>query len=186
MGEPMTLPKRYAYLAAPDAPRLIREGIATLGTLEAPGKKNNPQILAWAKEIGVDTVYTADSIPWCGLWMAVIAKRSGQSVVKAPLWALSWATFGQHVKEAPAHKVPALGDILTFTRNGGGHVGLYVGEDKTAYHVLGGNQSDAVTITRILKTRFYSARRPVWRVSQPASVRPVTVGASGPISTNEA
>ena len=35
-----------------------------------------------------------------------------------------------------------LGDILTFKRNGGGHVGLYVGEDKDCYHVLGGNQGN--------------------------------------------
>lgn len=184
----MELPKRYAYLTASDMPRLIQEGLKTYGTVEAPGAKNNPTIMAWAKEVGesVAKVYTADSIPWCGLWMAVIATRAKWPVVKSPLWALSWATFGEHVSKQDKPHAPALGDILTFTRNGGGHVGLYVGEDATHFHVLGGNQSNAVTITRIAKTRLYTARRPKWRTKQPSSVKVVKVGATGPVSTNEA
>lgn len=39
-------------------------------------------------------VYKADSIPWCGLFMAVVAKRAGKEVPKHPLWALSWSAFG--------------------------------------------------------------------------------------------
>jgi len=35
-----------------------------------------------------------------------------------------------------------------------GHVGFYAGEDATHYHVLGGNQSDSISITRIRKTRL--------------------------------
>lgn len=183
----MSLPKRYSYLEAADVPRLIKEGLKTYGTVEAPGNRNNPIILGWAKEVGepISRTYTADSIPWCGLWMAVVAKRAGWPVVKSPLWALSWATFGEHVSKGEKPHAPALGDILTFTRNGGGHVCLYVGEDATHFHVLGGNQSNAVTITRIAKTRFYTARRPIWRTKQPASVCVVKVGATGPVSTNE-
>jgi hypothetical protein len=41
--------------------------------------------------------------------------------------------------------------VLVFERPGGGHVGYYFGEDATAYHVLGGNQGDAVTIARIAR-----------------------------------
>jgi uncharacterized protein (TIGR02594 family) len=111
--------------------------------------------------------------------MAVIAKRAGKDVPKSPLWALSWATFGK-----PANR-PMLGDVLTFKRNGGGHVSLYVGEDSSGYHCLGGNQSDAVTITRIAKSRLHSARRPIYNV-QPANVRSVTLASTGAISTNEA
>lgn len=182
----MSLAKKYAYLGAPDAPRVIREAVALLGTLETPGSRNNPTILAWAEEVGVSDLYTADSIPWCGLFAALVVKRANFEVVKSPLWALSWARFGQAISEAPEPRVPSLGDVLTFKRNGGGHVGFYVGQDATAYHVLGGNQSDAVTITRIAKARLHMARRPLWRVSQPASVRPISVGASGALSKNEA
>ena len=76
--------------------------------------------------------------------------------------------------------------MLVFSRaKGGGHVGLYVGQDETAFHVLGGNQSDAVSITRIARTRCIAIRRPIYQV-QPASVAPVHLAASGVISTNEA
>ncbi len=175
------LPARYAWLAREPSPKMLVEALKLFGTMEASGKANNPVILAWAKEIGgeVADAYLADSIPWCGLFMAVVAKRAGKEVPKHPLWALSWSAFGA---KPPT---PALGDVLVFTRNGGGHVGLYVGEDGVAFHVLGGNQSDRVCITRIAKARLYAVRRPLYRV-QPANVRRVVLASTGTLSTNEA
>jgi cell wall-associated NlpC family hydrolase len=78
-----------------------------------------------------------------------------------------------------------LGDILTFKRNGGGHVGIYAGEDATHYHVLGGNQNNSVSVTRIAKSRLHQARRTAWKVAQPANVRKVFLEAKGTITTNE-
>lgn len=179
------IPKQYDYLLSPQMPRMIQEALKTYGTLESPGNINNPTILGWAKEVGVNKFYTADSIPWCGLWMAVIAQRSGWTPPKSPLWALSWSNFGEYIKESPEPHAPSIGDVLVFTRNGGGHVGLYVADDDTAFRVLGGNQSDSVCITRIAKSRLYTARRPKWRIQQPPSVKPVKMDANGKISTNE-
>ena len=183
----VALPSKYSYVGAADAPSLIKAAVPLYGTLETPGSGNNKVILGWAKEVekalGVAHLgYTADSIPWCGLFVGVVATRAGwaDQMPKIPLWAQSWLEFG-----AKADK-PSFGDILVFGRDGGGHVGFYVGEDAGYYHVLGGNQSDAVTITRIAKSRLLGARRPKWRVAQPASVRKITLGASGPVSTNEA
>jgi cell wall-associated NlpC family hydrolase len=79
-----------------------------------------------------------------------------------------------------------LGDILTFKRDGGGHVGLYVGEDDRYYHVLGGNQTNSVSVSRIAKSRLYKARRTAWKVRQPANVRKVFLEPKGTITTNEA
>lgn len=175
------LPSRYAWLAREPGPKMIVEALKLYGTMETPGSKNNPIIVAWAKEVGAEVadVYKADSIPWCGLFMAVVAKRGGKEIPKHPLWALSWSSFGA---KAPT---PALGDVLVFVRKGGGHVGLYVGEDKTAFHVLGGNQSDRVCITRVARSRLYAARRPVYRI-QPANVRPIHLEATRALSLNEA
>jgi uncharacterized protein (TIGR02594 family) len=125
-------------------------------------------------------VYVADEIPWCGLVQAVICKRSDKPIVKDPLWALNWAKWEDEVQE------PMLGDTCTFKRPGGGHVGLYVGEDKTAYHILGGNQSNAYNIARIEKVRLFKARRPKWAIAQPVNVRKIFLSASGALSTNEA
>lgn len=174
------LPAQYAWLSKEDGPKMLVEALKLFGTLEAPGAKDNPVILAWAAQLGLSKTYSHDSIPWCGLFMGIVAKRAGKVIPDSLLWALSWADFG---KEATGGAM--LGDALTFKRNGGGHVALYVGEDATAYHCLGGNQSDKVCITRIAKSRLYRARRPIYAV-QPANVRKVKLASTGKLSTNEA
>ena len=95
------------------------------------------------------------------------------------VWALNWKAFGRGINQ------PILGCTLVFIRSGGGHVGMYIAEDKTAYHCLGGNTSDKVTIARIDKKRLYRARRPHYNV-QPASVKPYILEATGAVSRNEA
>jgi uncharacterized protein (TIGR02594 family) len=174
------LPKQYHDLATYRAPRMLIAGLATYGTQEIVGAASNPIILSWAYEVGVDDVYTNDDIAWCGLWMAVVAKRSAWVPVPNPLWARNWLRFGQ-----PA-SVAMLGDILVFNRpGGGGHVGVYVGEDTVAYHVLGGNQQNTVNITRIRKNRLLGVRRPKWRSKQPDEVKQIFRTAAGIISVNE-
>lgn len=177
----MALPNQYKWLEKEGAPKMLVEALKEYGTLESPGTANNPKIIKWADEVGgkVEDVYKADSIPWCGLFMAVIAKRAGKDIPKDPLWALNWGTFGVRVDK------PMLGDTLVFTREGGGHVGIYVGEDDQAYHVLGGNTSDSVKIARISKSRLYTARRPIYSIGQPANVRRVFLAANGTLSQNE-
>lgn len=169
----------YAWLSAEPGPRMLVEGLRLYGTVETPGQGSTSTILEWAREVGLGRVYTADAIPWCGLWMAVVAARSGKRLPAKPLWALSWAQWGEDGGQ------PELGDVLVFVRPGGGHVGLYVGEDATAYHVLGGNQRDAVSIARVAKSRLYACRA-YYAVGRPANVRPIVLTASGALSTDEA
>lgn len=179
------IPKQYEWILKEQGPRMILEALKEFGTIEKPGTANNAKIIAWASEVGgtVANVYKADSIPWCGLFMAVIAQRAGKIIPKDPLWALNWGNFGHHVDSAE------FGDILVFVRKTAsgataGHVALYVGEDSTSYHCLGGNQGDAVSFTRMAKNRLYTIRRPDYNV-QPAQVRKIVLAANGKISTNE-
>lgn len=175
------LPPKYAWLAGVHAPpRLLTEAVALLGVAERAGPQHNPQIMGWAREVGLEATYTADEIPWCGLFMAVVAQRAGWPVVASPLWARSWARWEAGSPE------PGLGDVLVFERGSGGHVGLYVAHDEQAYHVIGGNQGDSVSIVRIARGRLLAARRPRWRIAQPAGVRPYRLTAAGTLSTNEA
>lgn len=180
----MAYPKGYEWLGTVGPlPKIVQEALALHGTLEAPGAANNPVIVKWAAEVGKDiaAAYGADSIPWCGLFAAVVVKRAGKPVIAGPLWAKNWAKFGQKADK------PSLGDVLVFQRaGGGGHVGFYIAEDSSAYHVLGGNQADKVSIARIAKSRCIAARRPVWAVAQPGSVKPYYLKANGALSTNEA
>ncbi len=174
-------PNHYRWLdGLSPLPRMIVEARKLLGTIETPGAKDNSIIMAWAHEIGgsVEKLYTADSVAWCGLFMAMVARRAGKAAPADPLWALNWRNFGTPVGQ------PGLGDVLVFMREQGGHVALYVGEDSTAYHVIGGNQSDQVCFTRIDKLRMRAARRPAYTVI-PATVKPYILKAEGAISTNE-
>lgn len=172
---------KYSYLYNAVSPVVINEGMALYGTKEIAGKLHNPAILAWAKALGLQKVYTSDETAWCGLYTAYVVKRAGFEPVKDPLWAANWKKFGTE------QKLAMLGDILVFTRpGGGGHVGFYVGEDKTCYHVLGGNQNNSVNITRILKTRCIAIRRCPWKVAQPEAVKQIFLDGSGAVSTNEA
>jgi uncharacterized protein (TIGR02594 family) len=173
------IPAKYAWLGNLELPRMVAEGLKLYGTLEVPGAADNPTIIAWAKETGLSNVYKHDATAWCGLYLAVVAKRAGKPVVQGPLWALNWSKFG--VLKTP----PGLGDVLCFKRPGGGHVGIYIAEDPTAYHVLGGNQGDKVSIIRVEKARCVAHRRPIY-TNQPASVKPYHVAATGALSTNEA
>lgn len=176
----MDLPKPYRWLENEKGPRMLIEGLCLFGTLEAPGDENNPVILSWAKETGLKSVYSEDATPWCSLYIAVCAVRAKWEIPTFALRALSWVTWGN------PSDVPMLGDVLCFKRKAGGHVGMYIGEDSQCFHVLGGNQHDAVNIMRIEKARLVAARRANWKYSQPPNVRPVMLRPTGLISTDEA
>ena len=158
---------------------MVLEALSYYGLHEAPGGANNPVIMAWARELSL-TSYHGDDTPWCGLFMAKIARDAGKVYPEAPLWARNWLTFGL------SSPMPMLGDVLVFQRpGGGGHVGIYVCEDADAYHVLGGNEGDAVNIVRMAKARLLAARRPDYHITPP-NVRVIKMGADGPLSSNEA
>lgn len=172
---------QYKWLELEKSPIVISEAVKLYGTREIVGKQHSKEILSWAKEVGLSKTYTNDEIPWCGLFAAIVVKRANFEVVKDPLWARNWSNFGSK------QTVAMLGDILVFTRpGGGGHVGFYVGEDDTCYHVLGGNQSNMVNTTRILKSRCISIRRCKWKIAQPDKVRRIFLDAKGEVSKNEA
>ena len=172
----------YSYLNAESSPQILVQAKMLLGTKEVVGNIHSNIIMGWAKDLGLEKIYTADEIAWCGLFMAQVCKRAGVETNLTPkesLWALNWSKFGTK------QPVAMLGDILTFKRNGGGHVGMYVGEDDTCYHILGGNQSNMVCITRVEKARLNSIRRTDWKVKQPSNVRVIKVESNGVISQNE-
>lgn len=171
--------QQFSHLKSLQLPRLVAEGLKLMGITEIPGPKSNSDIMAWAREVGVGHVYGNDDIAWCGLFVALVVHRSGRNIVKDPLWARNWAKWGVKAER------PMLGDILVFKRGTGGHVGLYIAEDANTFYVLGGNQGNRVSITRIMKDMLIDARRPIYN-NRPDSVKPYFITASGAISTDEA
>jgi uncharacterized protein (TIGR02594 family) len=162
----LLIPLSFQWLNALALPKMVSEGLSHYGVLEAIGADNNVDITAWAKELGgyESKSYTTDSIPWCGLFMAICAKRSGYTPPKDFLGAKYWVNFG--VKSLK----PALGDVLVFTRNGGNHVAMYISEDAANFQILGGNQSDTVKIINYPKSSLIAARTPNYKVRPETAV----------------
>ncbi len=65
----------YEWLWAESGPLMLLEMLKLFGTREAPGAKNNPTIVGWARE--TNTTYPGDATAWCGLAVSVAAKRAG-------------------------------------------------------------------------------------------------------------
>lgn len=115
-------------------------------------QRHHRELYDWLRSAGsaVDPART----PWCGdaVETAILRAIPDEPMPPNPMASINWLKFGRDLK------TPALGAVLVFWRGSPkgwqGHVGFYVGEDATHYHVLGGNQSDAITITRIAKKRL--------------------------------
>jgi uncharacterized protein (TIGR02594 family) len=135
----------------------LQTAMSLEGTREDLTAASNPTIMSWAQEIGATIkgfFYKDDSVPWCGLFVAHCMVSNDIEVRKDVLWALDWAKFGKELQE------PTYGCVMVFTRKDGGHVGFYISEDDGTYHILGGNQSDQVNITKMEKGQFVAARWP--------------------------
>ncbi len=172
---------------------MIIEALKEFGTLEAPGAADNPKIIGWQDELeaaDLDRVYAGVYTRFDPVVRVVHGDRrpSRQHRNAAPS-AIRRASILRRSNGRRSTSVPkgaaALGDVLVFKRKGGGHVGLYVGHDASAFHVLGGNQSDRVTISRLSKQRLVAVRR---QPIAPTRKRrpPIPLAASGSLSVNEA
>ncbi len=168
-----------------------------LGLAEVEGASSNPEILALAKKVAaadprlgwIDAFYDDDAIPWCGLMEAYCMVEAGLlPPAPNPLSARSWAQWGLALPLA----IP--GAVLVFSRPGGGHVGLYEGEDDTHYLVIAGNQGDRVSKARLPKSRILKddagsvigVRWPA-TIAVPVGASPIVIDTNGiPLSAKEA
>jgi uncharacterized protein (TIGR02594 family) len=178
------IPEKYKWLLKEPAPKMLVEALKLVGIREIVGLEDNPEILSWAKGLGIDHLYKNDELAWCGLAHAIVIKRAGK-LLDLKGWdilrALQYIKFGVHVDDDNA----MLSDTLVFKRKGGGgHVCQYVGETDTHFHCLGGNQFNAFGFTEIEKDRLVAVRRPDYKV-MPKNVRKIFMDSTGNISTNE-
>jgi uncharacterized protein (TIGR02594 family) len=113
---------------------------------------NNASLRAFLKSDG-GTVGDPAKIPWCGDFVetCIALTLPDEVLPQNPYSAINWLKFGKETS-------PKKGAILVFWRGSPtgwqGHIGFYVGEESGYFHVLGGNQSDSVTITKIAKSRL--------------------------------
>lgn len=160
-------------VAVPTVPRWITEARRFLGKREGAADLD--------KALGLK----AKEISWCGAFVGMVIATSlpKEPLPANPLGARNWMKAGTGLGG------PQVGAIAVFwrgTRDGWqGHVGLVVGHDKTHVHVLGGNQSDSVSIARVAKDRLLGYRWPVTAAAAPTTPL-ATSTISATVTTNEA
>lgn len=114
--------------------------------------RDNARLFKWLKSDGA-TVGDPAKIPWCGDFVqtAIALALPNEPIPANPYLAANWVKFGQAT-------TPQRGAVLSFWRGSPdswkGHVGFYAGEDATHFLVLGGNQSNSVSLARIEKRRL--------------------------------
>jgi len=150
-----------------------------IGVAEIPGPKHSPTIMGWINKLGRKVLGIAvsdDEPPWCSTFMAQCMNEVGIKPPQVAVRASSWDKWGVAV-------IPSVGAVLRFQRPGGGHVGFYVGENKTHYLVLGGNQENRVSIVAIEKSRMVACR---WPNGHPHTTVAVASNQKAPVTKNEA
>lgn len=178
-------------MAAAD-PRWLKLARTDLGIREVPGVANNPVLMKRFASIqkALGMFYNADSVPWCGAGLAWWMTQCGIAPPAIAVRAKSWSTWGLNLR--PERIAP--GAVIYMSRDGGGHVTLYVGENRDFYFGLGCNQGDAITIARFPKSRVLNADGTVrkdaairWPKGEPVIGGPVQMNAKGvPLSASEA
>lgn len=157
--------RRQEAIVAPDErmPPWMAEMHRRLGLHE---KRDNASLSHWLR-IGKFLGNPA-KLPWCGdaIETCVVKTLPNEPVPTNPFWAQAWKGFGV---DAKGPKVGAIGVIRWSAR--AGHVGIVAGYDSDRRRVLllGGNQSDAITLSWFPLSRFIAFR---WPRSFPIRVYP--------------
>ena len=128
-----------------------------LGLKEIKGPNHHPDILQMWKDIKRGGIKD-DETPWCAAFVGAMLERVGIRSTRFES-AKSYLTWGNQLVE------PVVGCIVVFTRDGGGHVGFVVGQDRQGnLLVLGGNQGDEVNIRAFPRSRAQAYRYPEGRM----------------------
>jgi uncharacterized protein (TIGR02594 family) len=144
--------------AIPNTMPWLETAYSLMGTQEITGAGSNEAILGWAEDLEL-TAYNDDDIPWCGLFVAhcIGSQMPDEVLPNNPLGARQWQRFGKEIS-------PRLGSIMVFWRGSRdgwkGHVGFYWAQDNDTYYILGGNQANSVSVTRVAKNRLLNSRWP--------------------------
>lgn len=151
--------------ARPEDPPHLKVAFSKLGLKEVPGTDDNPLIVGMFARIGRadilddETSWCAGFVGWClveaGIPSSALPPKAGR------LLARSYLAFGRRLD------APLRGAIVVFARGNSswqGHVAFFlrfVPIDGRRYaEVIGGNQSDAVTIARYPADRVLGFRWP--------------------------
>lgn len=102
--------------------------------------QNNPYIVDFLRFAHVSNHHLQDETYWCAAFVNWCIHNAGLPITGTPS-ARQWRNWGQSLG------APTFGCVTVFVRQGGGHVGFYVGPGRRSGHIaiLGGNQADRIS-----------------------------------------
>ncbi len=134
----------------------LQLAFSEVGVREIEGAGSNPRIdeyFASADQDGMD-----DSVPWSGAFLNYVISESGYVTPDSPLQNRNWLNWGEILPK------PRIGCVAVFWRRSpehwSGHAGLYLGQSGDKIRVIGGNQSNAVSMIEVSADRFLGCRWP--------------------------
>lgn len=173
-GQPSTDPSPLPLVRAP----WVHLGLTKKGLREAGRTK--PELVKFLKSDG-KTLGDPAKLPWCGDFVqtCLAVTLPGEHLPANPYWARNWATWGVGTE-------PTFGAVIVFSRGNAGHVAFLVGEttDRANWIILGGNQSNSISVTDKAKRDTLATRWPRTAEMLPPSLP--RAKSSGRLSINEA
>lgn len=141
---------------------------AEIGQREAPGAATNPRISGYFRRVGHSSI-DSDETAWCAAFVGACLESAGIKSTRS-LAARSYLDWGV------AANAPSFGAVTVLSRTDDpslGHVGFLIGETDQQVILLGGNQSNAVSVATFRKTQVLGFRLPspatITGVSEPSA-----------------
>lgn len=136
-------------------PKYYQEAERLLGTKEIAGKKHNPDIVSLWSDAEIPGNVSDDETPWCAAFVNGCLVRGNKAGTKSGL-ARSFL-FPEHKDKFEQLKKPekyAIGVMKRGNSTWEGHVGFVQDFDSKYVYLLGGNQSNAVSVARYPRSSF--------------------------------
>lgn len=133
-----------------------------LGVAATPGPGISARVHKYYADAGHPEI-AGDDVAWCAAFVGACLERAGLRSTRS-LMARSYLSYGSASPEGRS------GAIAVFSRDEDpalGHVGFVVGETSDAIMLLGGNQSNAVSVITMPKARLLGLR---WPASSPPPI----------------
>jgi uncharacterized protein (TIGR02594 family) len=124
---------------------------------ELPGEEQHP-FIQWCHMLCGGDPNTPDEVPWCSSFANAIAWMLRLPRSKSKM-ARSWLAIGEVVPDLESAVVGY--DVIILTRGiaPAGHVGFFAGMTAASVSVLGGNQSNGVSIQMFPADQVLGIRR---------------------------
>lgn len=144
---------------------------AELGQHEIAGNSANPRIRDLFTDAGHPEI-ASDEVAWCAAFVSACLERADQRSTRS-LLARSYLDWGDALAAPAPGQLPfRAGAVVVLSRDpdpAAGHVGFLVGETADNFMLLGGNQSNGVTVAPFAKSRVLAVRWPHLPSSVPLS-----------------